>query len=586
MQQFPSWNGTVSVCINLRGENTFLQIPVSSDIPVASAIKSVMNAHHVPDKMLPLVKSTVEDVIAESAMREFRNVVLEELKKMTLDQIEQNVETLATAYKAHTVRYTDKVEPVFPKAYNALVTSTIPNIFDTLLQLERTYSQAIEEAWDRRERDLEEMQERHAQEMAIAADAGPNVSMARLSEQHLEEMELFQATRESELQDLYATQKREYRDFVVKVHDEMLIRAGLPPTNGEPERISSRSPSVMELVSSSGTPDGGINGSSGNGSKRVVEHLPGEGRHVVSAAIKKLEKMPSSEVLSMDSVKERRKREESVKKVQEEVVDPQTLKMIKEIEEMGFTSEQAKGALELSGNNLEQAVFLLLENIDRVNEHNQTKSPVKPSHERERTLSPSPSNNNLRKAKSSSALGWNASPRYPSSHPLNANSTSSQQQNFTSSGSSTPSGFLTPSESSPSLSRRGFSPLAFLQQQQGKLSVQGAAQSFRKVSNLLGKAILGLDEANSGNQNEIDENDLSESFTTYFGTQVRVMYNLRLSVSQLGNVLFQPPADLAQELAFRAQTASTLYSNNLSGVLLLLRPKDFAKYSAGKSANR
>ncbi|KAJ3301994.1 hypothetical protein HDU76_005593 [Blyttiomyces sp. JEL0837] len=64
-------------------ENTFLKIPVSSDVPISSAIKTVKDAHNVPAKMLPLFKSTVENVIAESAIREFRIVVLEKLKKMT-----------------------------------------------------------------------------------------------------------------------------------------------------------------------------------------------------------------------------------------------------------------------------------------------------------------------------------------------------------------------------------------------------------------------------------------------------------------------------------------------------------------------
>lgn len=93
---------------------------------------------------------------------------------------------------------------------------------------------------------------------------------------------------------------------------------------------------------------------------------------------------------------------------------------------------------------------------------------------------------------------------------------------------------------------------------------------------------------------EMAEMELSESFTTSYGTQVRVMYNLRLLVSRLDDVfqgsfgMGQLPSEIlpAQEAAYRAQTASSLYQCDLSGVIILLKAKDFAKYAQGKSANR
>ncbi|KAJ3058144.1 hypothetical protein HK102_010661, partial [Quaeritorhiza haematococci] len=87
------------------------------------------------------------------------------------------------------------------------------------------------------------------------------------------------------------------------------------------------------------------------------------------------------------------------------------------------------------------------------------------------------------------------------------------------------------------------------------------------------------------------------------------MYNLRLTVSKIEDCFARAGAggggfgpggggfgfggggsggapDPAQDLAYRAQTASSLYSQDLSGVVVMLTPKDFGKYASGRSANR
>lgn len=69
------------------------------------------------------------------------------------------------------------------------------------------------------------------------------------------------------------------------------------------------------------------------------------------------------------------------------------------------------------------------------------------------------------------------------------------------------------------------------------------------------------------------------------------MYNLRLTVTKFENeyLLSNRSADeigQEQDMAYRAQTASSLYMHDLSGVIVLLTAKDLVKYAQGKSANK
>ncbi|KAJ1339966.1 hypothetical protein BSLG_005401 [Batrachochytrium salamandrivorans] len=68
--------------------------------------------------------------------------------------------------------------------------------------------------------------------------------------------------------------------------------------------------------------------------------------------------------------------------------------------------------------------------------------------------------------------------------------------------------------------------------------------------------------------------DLSESFTIYFGLQVRVMFSVMLHTVK-SNEVFLSSSDSVQEMALQAQMYSALYSQSISGVILLLRASDF-----------
>lgn len=76
----------------------------------------------------------------------------------------------------------------------------------------------------------------------------------------------------------------------------------------------------------------------------------------------------------------------------------------------------------------------------------------------------------------------------------------------------------------------------------------------------------------------------SESFTVHFGSQIRLMYHMMLHTQSTVD-LFTPASDSVQEMALRAQKNTALYSQSLSGVIVLLRSKDFTGYADGLTAN-
>lgn len=75
-------------------------------------------------------------------------------------------------------------QPIFPKAYNAIVKASDPNLFDTLLQLERSYAQTVNDCWLSHQRAILDSQNRYAFEMENGnAYMDPAALQAALSNQ-------------------------------------------------------------------------------------------------------------------------------------------------------------------------------------------------------------------------------------------------------------------------------------------------------------------------------------------------------------------------------------------------------------------
>jgi hypothetical protein len=143
-------------------------------------------------------------------------------------------------------------------------------------------------------------------------------------------------------------------------------------------------------------------------------------------------------------------------------------KLVHGIEEMGFSKDEARAALELTKRNQESAIVLLLENPDHVKNHINN-IQRRPNHESTVNINPN--------ANTSLNIGKRPLSRQPSTSSL-------QRISRSSSGTSLNTG-------SPGMTRK-FSPIAFIQQQQAKLSSHSHDSPLFKVSQVIGKAIQSL----------------------------------------------------------------------------------------------
>lgn len=109
-------------------------------------------------------------------------------------------------------------------------------------------------------------------------------------------------------------------------------------------------------------------------------------------------------------------------------------------------------------------------------------------------------------------------------------------------------------------------------------------KTIKRMASFFGQALeaLGLDDAESRSEasrgiSHADKSELSETFTIFYGTQVRQMWNIRLIASKFEDVLL-PSLDSTQELAMRTQTLSNLYGHDLSAAILLTTRNQFQNY--------
>ncbi|CAG8748133.1 16956_t:CDS:2, partial [Racocetra persica] len=193
-----------------------LTIHVKKDRLLLDAVRCFMNNNNIPCYLENSVLSVVETLIEESWRRD--------IEKASKIEDEMNAEKVRDAivskYKKHTVQYSDApAEDIFPKAYNTLVHSPVPSIFDTLLQLEQSYNNAVKDLVTSHKIEMGCMRERHQKELEHVGIGPSQNGFSYMSERQTEDIEYSQATLESGLDELKKFQKQEYCEFVIKLYN-------------------------------------------------------------------------------------------------------------------------------------------------------------------------------------------------------------------------------------------------------------------------------------------------------------------------------------------------------------------------------
>ncbi|KAG2212410.1 hypothetical protein INT47_001771 [Mucor saturninus] len=354
-----------------------------------------------------------------------------------------------------------------------------------------------------------------------------------------EEIQAFQLACQSDISHTQQTQRQEYREFVIELYREYQSRLTLLPDL----KLQDDALALSKL----------------------------DGKEIVDTAARRVRRFEPH----MDSQHPaNRKRTASLASSSLPKSDPIESAHIKSIQEMGFLKDQAETALLLSGGNMEAAIGLLLENPTKVDasiaeQRLSVKSSTSTPYRRSHSLSQVPRPNLMASPPSSV--------RNDRRHSLQRFSTTPTFLNITTSKS--------PASASVSSSANNKSwPISFLQQQKQNMENTNLS-SMKKLGGWLGKAMenLGIDH---DAHKQRDQPQLVESFSIKVGTtQITSSHNLRLLVIDEATEIFHPPYDPPREMAYRAETATKLYTSSLSAAIVLIDIEDWDGYKSGKKSN-
>ncbi|KAG0270233.1 hypothetical protein DFQ27_009611 [Actinomortierella ambigua] len=535
------------------------------------------------------------------------------------NELEILQQQLIDNYRTHTAHYyTSPEENLFPEAYHTLIHSPVPSLFDAILDVERSFAHEVETLTTARDQELQGIEDRHHQ--ALQSDT-PHRNLTQLMTEHVEAMEVAQATWNSRLDDVQAMQRQKYRELILELYDvfKKQQQQQQQPSQQQQQRqlneesISRSAVSMSAEALMTQEPNRPLTGvemvsqamrtieerKAGDVGKRQLVDGNGSGGEVASSSTGGLgtgdpsSAEPSQGALPSISTPQPSSSDQQVATtdtaVTPSVPEPQPSKedlelkqMAASLQEMGFTQEQAEGALIIYNRNMDDALNLLLEKPDKIPglllAKQKAVALAESTRQKKQAQAPQPPSQRL-VARSTSVSTPSSSPRQQ------------QQQNRQSWGNNNNL------NTNQAARDKVWSPIPFLQQGRNALLTSNASPSVKKIGGWLNKAIenLGLDDEvhhqssrQSGNGGLASSPNLMESFTVVLGTShSKVTHNLRLAVTDASEI-FPAGGRLRsdRDAAIHAQTSSSLYGRNLTGLVQLVNIKDWAKYKRGQTVHQ
>lgn len=542
---------------------------------------------------------------------------------------------------------------------------------------------------------------RQAQEIESASSSSASVTgsptsntqnnsndMTTIFTRQVEEMEVFQATWQSDILQTQQTQRQEYREFVIELYREYQSR--LASLSDEQHLKSEDNALGVMAVAATAAAEKKLDGkemvaaaagrvrqwdtngtSNGGGESETIAAGSSKSTHSDTKsnntnpiiARRRAGSLASSlgSITSPNLQQQQHSPNELATLVRtasfssssnDDALSAATAESVKNIQEMGFQKEQAETALVLSNQNMEAAIGLLLENPEKVDaylaeqkfqqqqliQQQQFQTMVRPPassstpYRRSHSLSQVPRPTFVTEATapapqtSSSSVHSRQSFENANSRRLSLTQRTPTFLNIMSSGSAR-------AHSSPNLNvsnqnnnanvntpntnnnnnagGKSWNPISFLQQQKQAMENTNLS-SVRKLGGWLGKAMENFGIEND--ENEIKQGllrgrarrqqqqyhqqqtpQLVESFTIMMGTaQIKSSHNLRLLVTDEASEVFHPMYDPPREMAYRAETATKLYTSHLSAAIVLVEVNELTRrpvegwrlYKTGKGSNK
>lgn len=230
-------------------------IPIPMKVTAKEFVQRLIHFHNLPCYLESELTKTLDE-FHQSSYQELHDkmacTALEQMKQSS-QYASDYVTSWTNAFTQEHCSYSsvsDKSEEtVFSEMYKSLIHSSA---LETLLQLENTYALAMDDAVTKKESAIKTMEEKQQQEMEdsinnlglVTTDKDVNDLAAR----HCEDAQMLETYWSSELSQLQELQKREYREWVTKVHEDVVRVTSDPSSTSDSFIIGkSRSPSVQSI---------------------------------------------------------------------------------------------------------------------------------------------------------------------------------------------------------------------------------------------------------------------------------------------------------------------------------------------------
>ncbi|CAO3623442.1 unnamed protein product [Mucor fragilis] len=687
MQAITSFHALVTLpCLNDKS----IDVDIVQGQNIKDLVYHLVQIHALPPYLTISLYSSIMSAMDETCKskvmfeREHKVVQKKELRHLFMD-----------LYQANTLQYNNKPEEdIFPRAYHTLVHCPIPAIFDTLLELEQSYAIAIQELQTASDHELVAIQARQAQEIESASSSSTSLTGSPNSNTHhssndmttiftrqVEEMEVFQATWQSDILQTQQTQRQEYREFVIELYKEYQSR--LASLSDEQHVKSDDNALGVLAVATTAVAEKKLDGKemvaaaasrvrqwdtdNGDGEPEAAAAAPAGSSKSTHSDTKSNNTHPiitrrrtGSLASSLGSItspnlqQQQHSPNELASLVRtasissnDDALSAATAESVKNIQEMGFQKEQAETALVLSNQSMEAAIGLLLENPEKVDayiaeqkfqqqqqiQQQQFQTMARPPassstpYRRSHSLSQVPRPAFVTEASSatapvpattsSSSVHSRQSSENTNSRRLSLTQRTPTFLNIMSSGTAkahsspnlnVPSQNSSANANSANAGGKSWNPISFLQQQKQAMESTNLS-SVRKLGGWLGKAMENFGIENDENeskqglmrgrarrqQQQQQTPQLVESFTIMMGTaQIKSSHNLRLLVTDEASEVFHPVYDPPREMAYRAETATKLYTSHLSAAIVLVEVNELTRrpvegwrlYKTGKGSNK
>ncbi|OWF51817.1 protein C12orf4-like [Mizuhopecten yessoensis] len=240
-----------------------LTIPITiplSQTSIKEFVGRLITAHDLPCYVEKDLQTKLHAFVTKESNSLFDEHAEEVIARVRKDPkvVDDLVQKWSQAYTQEVKTYAKpeeaSQEQQFSEVYHSLIHSPA---LDTLLNLEHTYSLTVEDLILQRDKDLEHLEERQQKEMEQALkEVGKTYTddqISQLAQRHLESVQLIENKWNSELNNLKDIQKHEFRDWIIKVHEDTQIPAKSPSYIGRVRAMSNTLPEAEEEERSSAT---------------------------------------------------------------------------------------------------------------------------------------------------------------------------------------------------------------------------------------------------------------------------------------------------------------------------------------------